>query len=78
MAPEHLEAVVGLKDETSAHRSPVDGRADIYSLGVVLQEALGCRSLRQTEAGGAAAHGLGALSLRKGPGSRAKSAGRRA
>ena len=61
MAPEHLEAVVDSKDETAASRSPVDGRADIYSLGVVLHEALGYRLFGHAETGEAAADGLSAL-----------------
>jgi serine/threonine protein kinase/Tfp pilus assembly protein PilF len=41
MAPEHIAAVAELEDDTLWHFADVDGRADIYSLGVVLREALG-------------------------------------
>ena len=61
MAPEHVAAVADLKDDAARHHSHVDGRADIYSLGVVLQEALGCRPLWNPDVDGASADGLRAL-----------------
>jgi serine/threonine protein kinase/Tfp pilus assembly protein PilF len=41
MAPEHLDAVTGTSDDPTTAHTRVDGRADIYSLGVLLYEALG-------------------------------------
>ena len=41
MAPEHIAAVAEMKDDADRADARVDGRADIYSLGVVLHEALG-------------------------------------
>jgi hypothetical protein len=41
MAPEHLKVVSGLSDGGKGHEDCLDGRADIYALGLVLHEALG-------------------------------------
>jgi len=61
MAPEHIAAVAELRDDAAGHDSHVDARADIYSLGVVLHEALGCRPSLSAEVNGAAADVLRAL-----------------
>ncbi len=61
MAPEHFAAVAELKDDAIADHAHVDGRADIYSLGVVLHEALGCRPVGTPEFDRAAADRLRAL-----------------
>ena len=41
MAPEHIDAVAEFGNDEGGHHSRLDCRADIYSLGVVLHEALG-------------------------------------
>ena len=58
---------------TAGHDSRVDGRADIYSLGVVLHEALGSRPFWPPELDGAAPGGLRALiAARRAPAPRLK------
>ena len=61
MAPEHIDAVAELRADTAGHDSRLDGRADIYSLGVVLHEALGSRPFWRPELSGAAPGELRAL-----------------
>ena len=61
MAPEHIDAVAKLKDGTAGPHSRVDGRADIYSLGIVLHEALSARPFWLAEVDGPAEDGLRAL-----------------
>ncbi len=61
MAPEHIDALAELRSDTARHDSRVDGRADIYSLGVVLHEALGSRPFWRPELDGAAPGELRAL-----------------
>ena len=43
MSPEQIAAVAAMRDRRSV-ATPVDGRSDIYSLGVLLNEALGGRN----------------------------------
>ena len=50
-----------LRDDEAGHDSRVDGRADIYSLGVVLHEALGSRPFWRPELDGAGPGELRAL-----------------
>ena len=61
MAPEHIAAVAVLKDDQAGHDARVDGRADIYSLGVVLHEALSTHPFWLAEVDGPAEDGLRAL-----------------
>jgi eukaryotic-like serine/threonine-protein kinase len=61
MAPEHIDAVTGSKDDTARHDSPLDGRADIYSLGALLHEVLGSRPYWRPEAIEGLADGLRSL-----------------